>query len=214
MSIQHRQLERMVDNIDSKFKLSPKVKEAMLKVPREVFVPSAMHHNAYNLDALPIGLNQFISSPFTVAKMTEYLESNGCDSVLEIGCGSGYQAAILSKIFRRVFSIERIDKLRREAAERFRTLDIMNVSIRFDDGQNGWEMYAPFDRILFSAAASNISDKLASQLAEGGILVAPMIESNDKQVIKRFIKKNSKLQLLDIKGECSFVLIKNNVENY
>lgn len=207
------QLGRMVEAIDSKFKLSPKVKEAMLFIPREVFVPSAMHHNAYSLDALPIGLNQFISSPFTVAKMTEYLECDGCDSVLEIGCGSGYQAAILSKLFRRVFSIERIDKLRREAAERFKALGIMNVSIRFDDGQNGWGAYAPFDRILFSAAASHIPNKLIDQLIEGGILVAPIIESNNKQVIKRFIKKNSKLHLLDNKGECSFVLVKDSVEN-
>lgn len=207
------QLSRMVDLIDSKFKLSPKVKDAMLKVPREVFVPSVMSHNAYSLDALPIGLNQFISSPFTVAKMTQYLESDGCDSVLEIGCGSGYQAAILSKLFRRVFSIERIDRLKREAAERFKALDIMNVSIRFDDGQNGWEMYSPFDRILFSAATSTISDKLINQLVEGGIIVAPIIESNNKQVIKRFIKRNSRLHLLDSKGECSFVLVKNNVEN-
>ena len=212
MSI-HRQLERMVENIDSKFKLSPKVREAMLEVPREVFVPSSMNHNAYNLDALPIGLKQFISSPFTVAKMTEYLEIDGCDSVLEIGCGSGYQAAILSKLFRRVFSIERIDKLKREAVERFRALNIMNISVKFDDGQSGWEMYAPFDRILFSAATSNITDKLASQLVEGGILVAPIIEKDDKQVIKRFIKKNARLQLLDTKGECSFVLIKDNMEN-
>ena len=146
------QLRRMVDLIDSKFRLSLNVKEAMLRVPREVFVPSAMLHNAYNLDALPIGLNQFISSPFTVAKMTQYLESDGCDSVLEIGCGSGYQAAVLSKLFRRVFSIERIDKLKREAADRFKMLGIMNVSIKFGDGQSGWEMYSPFDRILFSAA--------------------------------------------------------------
>lgn len=207
------QLRRMVDLIDSKFRLSLNVKEAMLRVPREVFVPSAMLHNAYNLDALPIGLNQFISSPFTVAKMTQYLDSDGCDSVLEIGCGSGYQAAVLSKLFRRVFSIERIDKLKREAADRFKMLGIMNVSIKFGDGQSGWEMYSPFDRILFSAATSVISEKLVDQLVEGGIVVAPMIEANNKQVIKRFVKKNSKLHLLDSKGECSFVLVKNNVEN-
>ena len=207
------QLVRMVNNIDSKFRLSPRVKEAMLQVPREIFVPNDINHNAYNLDALPIGLDQFISSPFTVAKMTQYLDSDGCDSVLEIGCGSGYQAAILSKLFRRVFSIERIDRLRREAAQKLRMLGIMNVSIRFNDGQNGWDMYAPFDRILFSAATANIPDKLVNQLAEGGILVAPMIESGDKQVIKRFIKRHARLHLLDTKGECFFVLVKNDVEN-
>ncbi|RAX53852.1 protein-L-isoaspartate O-methyltransferase [Helicobacter sp. 16-1353] len=207
------QLIRMVDSIDSKFKLSHNVKNAMLKTPREIFIPSGMLHIAYNLDAIPLGAKQFISSPFTVAKMTQYLQSDGCDSVLEIGCGSGYQAAVLSKIFRRVFSIERIERLRQEAIERFRILGIMNIHTRFSDGQEGWEKFAPFDRILFSAAVECIPQKIIDQLSDGGILVAPIIESNGNQVIKRFIKKNSRLQILDTKGVCSFVLVKNNVEN-
>lgn len=207
------QLARMVDSIDSKFKLSPKVKNAMLSTPRETFIPSGMMHIAYNLDALPLAAKQFISSPLTVAKMTEYLQSDDCDSVLEIGCGSGYQAAVLSKIFRRVFSIERIERLRLEANERFRMLGIMNVNTRFSDGQDGWERFAPFDRVLFSASISEIPQKIINQLVEGGILVAPIIESNNNQVVKRFIKKNSRLQVLDIKGACSFVLVKNDVES-
>ena len=188
-SLEAAKCQKMSDEIANFVELSPLVYKAFSSTPRTPFVPVSI--NAFKLDAHPIGSNQWISSPLTVAKMTMALEAENCDNILEIGCGSGYQAAILSKLFRRVFSIERIDKLRREAAERFRTLGIMNVSIRFDDGQNGWEMYAPFDRILFSAAASSISNKLANQLAEGGILVAPMIESSGKQIIKRFIKKHS-----------------------
>lgn len=207
------QLMRMVDAIDCKFKLSPNVKNAILNTPREIFIPSGMIHIAYNLDAIPLGAKQFISSPFTVAKMTEYLSSDGCDSVLEIGCGSGYQAAVLSHLFRRVFSVERIDRLRQEAIERFRKLSIMNINTKFGDGQDGWDRFAPFDRILFSAAIEHIPHKISNQLSEGGILVAPIIESSGNQIIKRFIKKNSRLQVLDTKGDCSFVLVKNNVEN-
>lgn len=206
-------LNRMVDSIDSKFKLSLDVKNAMLKIPREEFLPSGMSHISYNLDALPLGAKQFISSPFTVAKMTEYLQTSGCDSVLEIGCGSGYQAAILSCLFRRVFSIERIDRLRQEAIECFRKLSIMNINTKFGDGQEGWERFAPFDRILFSAGIGKIPNKIINQLIDGGILVAPIIQENGTQIITRFIKRSSNLHILDTKGICSFVSVKNDVEN-
>ena len=99
--------KRMADEIDSIFQLSPMVKAAIINTNREKFVPVAMRQHAYRLDALPIGAKQWISSPLTVAKMTEYLEPEGADRVLEIGCGSGYQAAVLSHLFRGVFSIER-----------------------------------------------------------------------------------------------------------
>jgi protein-L-isoaspartate(D-aspartate) O-methyltransferase len=121
--------------------------------------------------------NQWISSPLTVAKMTQYLEIDGIDSVLEIGCGSGYQAAILSKICRRIFTIERIDSLLKEAKNRFKKAKLNNIFTRFDDGQRGWREYAPYDRILFSATAKKIPKILFEQLADGGILLAP-IEQN------------------------------------
>ncbi len=112
--------------------------------------------------------------------MTEYLEPKGADRVLEVGCGSGYQAAVLSHLFRGVFTIERIEPLILEAKSRFRELKISNIHTRTDDGQNGWIQYAPFDRILFSASIDKIPQKLFDQLADGGILVAP-IEKNSKQ---------------------------------
>lgn len=200
----------MVEEIDSRLSLSVRVKEALLSVPREAFVPSDMSRIAYHLDALPIGAEQFISSPLTVAKMSEYLESESCGSVLEIGCGSGYQAAVLSFLFRRVFSIERIERLRREANERFRALKL-NINTRFSDGNEGWEAFAPFERILFSAATHEISPKIAAQLAEGGILVAPIIAKNGAQFIARYVKKRGLLELLDTKGECAFVLVQSDV---
>lgn len=203
----------MVDLIDSKFPLSPHVKNAMLKIPRDVFVPSGISYFAYHINAIPLGASQFISSPLTVAKMTEYLDCKNCDSVLEIGCGSGYQAAILSSLFRRVFSIERIERLRQEAVARFKQLSIMNINTKLGDGKQGWENFAPFDRILFSAGIECIPPKIISQLTDKGILVAPIIQPDNSQIITIFQKNGQNLSIIEKKDECDFVLVKDNIEN-
>ena len=182
----------MVEEIDKRFTLYSHVKEAFMEVNREEFVPKGFGQMAFKLDALPMQQNQWISSPLTVAKMTQHLELKGVDSILEVGCGSGYQAAILSKLCRRVFTIERIDSLLKEAKERFRTEKINNIFTRFDDGQRGWKEYAPYERILFSATATKVPDILFEQLAEGGILLAP-IEEDGLQIITRFYKRNGKI---------------------
>jgi protein-L-isoaspartate(D-aspartate) O-methyltransferase len=189
--------------------LDEDVKKAIALTDREAFVPQGFRHNAYKLDALPIGSNQYISSPLTVAKMTEYLIPRGADRVLEVGCGSGYQAAVLSHLFRGVFTIERIESLILEAKKRFRDLGINNIHTRTDDGQNGWIQYAPYDRILFSATAKEIPAKLFDQLAEDGILVAP-IEKGSKQVITRFIKKGERVIEEELE-DCDFVPVLDGV---
>ena len=181
---------RLAQEIEKKFSISKEVYDAISKTNREAFVPRGFTHNAYKLDALPMGSAQWISSPLTVAKMTEYLKPQGADRVLEVGCGSGYQAAVLSHLFRGVFTIERIESLMIEAKQRFRTLGINNVHTRTDDGQNGWIQYAPYDRILFSATAKEVPQKLFDQLAEGGVLVAPL-QKGSKQVITRFTKRGT-----------------------
>ncbi len=200
----------MADEIQKQFLLSPEIKKAIANTNREAFVPAGFRHNAYKLDALPIGGAQYISSPLTVAKMTEYLFPRGADRVLEIGCGSGYQAAVLSHLFRGVFTIERIEPLILEAKKRFRDLGIHNVHTRTDDGQNGWIKYAPYDRILFSATAKEIPAKLFDQLADGGILVAP-IEKGNKQVITRFMKNGSHIEEEELE-DCDFVPILDGVQ--
>lgn len=189
--------------------LDPAVQRAIALTDREAFVPMGFRHNAYKLDALPIGANQYISSPLTVAKMTEYLIPRGADRVLEVGCGSGYQAAVLSHLFRGVFTIERIESLILEAKKRFRNLNLNNIHTRTDDGQNGWIQYAPYDRILFSATAKQIPAKLFDQLADEGILVAPM-QKEGKQVITRFIKRGERIIEEELE-DCDFVPVLDGV---
>ena len=183
------------------------VLNAISKSQRSLFVPKGFERHAYKLDALPLVADQWISSPLTVAKMTQALTCKGADSVLEIGCGSGYQALILCNLIRRVFSIERVERLAKETKERFKKLGIHNINVRFDDGQNGWRDFAPFDRILFSASIKKVPQKIFDQLATDGILVAP-IESMDKQIITRYTKtpKGIKEEKLD---DCLFVPVKD-----
>ncbi|WP_457746828.1 protein-L-isoaspartate(D-aspartate) O-methyltransferase [Sulfurimonas sp.] len=201
---------RLAQECDARFKLSPEVKNAIASTNREAFVPAGFRHNAYKLDALPIGAAQYISSPLTVAKMTEYLQPQHADKVLEVGCGSGYQAAVLSHLFRGVFTIERIESLMLEAKKRFRSLGVNNIHTRTDDGQNGWIQYAPYDRILFSATAKEVPQKLFEQLRDGGVLVAP-IQQGNKQVITRFTKYGSRIDVQELEV-CDFVPILDGIQ--
>jgi protein-L-isoaspartate(D-aspartate) O-methyltransferase len=201
---------KLAEECHKKFSLSQSVKDAIAKTNREEFVPAGFRHNAYKLDALPLGSAQWISSPLTVAKMTEYLVPKGADRVLEIGCGSGYQAAVLSHLFRGVFTIERIEPLILEAKLKFRKLGLGNVHTKLDDGQNGWVQYAPYDRILFSATAKQIPAKLFEQLRDGGILVAPM-QVGSKQIITRFKKIGGSISKEELE-ECDFVPVLDGIQ--
>lgn len=192
----------MADEIADNVNLSPKLYKAFCETPREIFAPVRTH--AYKLDAQPISGNQWISSPLTVAKMTLALEAENADNILEVGCGSGYQAAILAHLAHRVFSIERIEKLALEAKARFEKIKIRNIHVRYDDGNNGWKSYAPYDRIMLSAATEEVPQNLFNQLKNGGILVAP-VKKNGKQYIVKFQKDiNGNIQE-SVFDECLFV---------
>ena len=168
------------------------VLSALEVIPREKFIPETYRNQAYENIALPIGDNQTISQPYVVAKMTELLEIKNTHKVLEIGTGSGYQCAILSKLARRVYTIERIKNLHDKSLQIFQELNLTNIVSKYDDGNNGWVEQIPFDRIIFTAATSNISNKIFSQIKENGIIVCPII-NNDSQVIMKYKKLNNKL---------------------
>ena len=151
-----------------------KVISAMLNVKRHLFVPLSQRNNAYRDRPLPIGYGQTVSQPFIVAYMTEILNLKGNERVLEIGTGSGYQAAVLSLIAKEVYSIEIIKALAEESAERLKSLGYQNVRVKSGDGYFGWAEYAPFDAIILTAAPKRIPEPLVEQLSAGGSLVAPV----------------------------------------
>ncbi len=154
--------------------LSPRVLEALRRVPRHRFVPEKLRDAAYENRPLPIGYGQTISQPFIVALMTELLDLPENARVLEIGTGSGYQAAILAEIAREVFTVEIIPELGTRAEERLKELGYANVHVRIGDGYFGWEEHAPFDAIMVTAAAPHIPPPLVRQIKPGGKLIVPV----------------------------------------
>ena len=152
----------------------PWVMQALATVPRHEFVPAAEERHAYVNNALPIGHGQTISQPYIVALMTDLLEPQPDDVVLEVGTGSGYQAAVLSQLVRQVYSVEIIPELANEARERLSRLGFGNISIKVGDGSAGWPEHAPFEGIIVTAAAAAVPDALLAQLGNGGRMVIPI----------------------------------------
>ncbi|HCH02535.1 MAG TPA: protein-L-isoaspartate(D-aspartate) O-methyltransferase [Vibrio sp.] len=188
--------DQLVSILQHKGIKDPQLLEVMRSLPREYFLSEAMRHQAYDNNALPIGAGQTISQPYIVAKMTELLNLKPNSRVLEVGTGSGYQTAVLSKMVDHVYSIERIKSLQWDAKRRLKHLDIYNVSTKHGDGWQGWPSKGPFDAIIVTAAASHHPQALVDQLAEGGVLVVP-IGDEHQELIKIERKK----------GECVSTLV-------
>jgi protein-L-isoaspartate(D-aspartate) O-methyltransferase len=170
------------------------VLEAMKKVPRHLFVPAEYEEDAYNDYPLPIGYGQTISQPYIVAYMTEALRPGSKKKALEIGTGSGYQAAILAEICAKVYTIEIVPELAKEAAERVKKLGYRNIISKYGDGYRGWPEYAPFDLIMITAAPEKIPQPLLDQLAEGGRLIVPVGAPFAVQELILVVKKNGKTE--------------------
>lgn len=170
-----RTRERLVARLQAKGITNPDVLEAIRRVPRHLFIDEALSHRAYEDDALPIGSKQTISQPYIVARMTEAILRDGIpEKVLEIGTGSGYQAAILAQLVPRVFSVERIRTLLVEAKKLFRLLRLRNIIAKHADGTLGWPQSGPYDAIVVTAAPAEVPVELLEQLAPGGRMVIPV----------------------------------------
>lgn len=176
-----------------------RVLTAFRKVPRHLFVKDHLRAQAYGDHALPIGSAQTISQPYIVARMTEMLEVGPTHSVLEIGTGSGYQTAILAQLARRVYSLERIAELAREAIPRMRQLGLDNVKIQVFDGTVGWSEWAPYDRILVTAGAPKVPEPLLEQLAPGGVLLIPEGQLKEQRLVA--YRKSARGGIRRIEGE-------------
>ena len=165
---------KLTRNLIGRSAFDDRVMQAMREVPRHEFVPIAARHEAYYNGPLPIGHGQTISQPYIVALMTDLLEPNAEDVVLEIGTGSGYQAAVLSRVVKQVYSLEIIEALSLQAAETLQRLGYNNVKCRVGDGYDGWSEQAPYDGILVTAASPHIPQPLIDQLKPGARLVIPV----------------------------------------
>ena len=176
---------RLIMELRSQGVSDTEVLSAMERVPRELFVPEAFQDQAYENIALPIGAGQTISQPKIVAEMTSALELGPRLKVLEVGTGSGYQAAVLAHLCRRLYTVERHRTLADEAETRFAQLRLSNIVIQVGDGSEGWPAQAPFDRIIVTAQAVMLPDILLAQLREGGVMILPIVEKGHGQKVVR-----------------------------
>jgi protein-L-isoaspartate(D-aspartate) O-methyltransferase len=185
----------VADQIESRGISNPSVLKAMREVPRHLFVPPEYINDAYGDYPLPISHGQTISQPYIVAYMTQYVNPSRNKKALEIGTGSGYQAAVLAEIVDKVYTIEIVDELAREADSKLKMMGYTNIMVRSGDGYGGWPEYAPFDIIIVTAAADKIPEPLIEQLADGGRLVIPVGKPNGIQELKLVTKKRGKIQI-------------------
>ena len=174
------------------------------RLPRELFIPQAFRDQIYEDTALPIGCHQTLSAPIVVGRMTQALELGERMKVLEVGTGSGYHAAVLSKLCRRVYTIERYRELLEEASRRFAELGITNITWKIGDGTLGWPEQAPFERIIVTAAATDVPPVLADQLAIGGMMVVPVDDGVGDPRLLRVRRDQSGLDTEDL-GPIRFV---------
>ena len=180
-----------------------RVLRAMEAVPRHQFVPRLLHHRAHQDCALPIGFGQTISKPFTVGLMTCLLELKGHERVLEIGTGSGYQAAVLAALCREVVTIERVAPLARRSQQLLAGLGLANVEVRADDGRDGAPDRAPFDAIVVTACAPHLPTALVSQLVDGGFLLLP-VDKGREQILYRYQRRGNEV-VIERSLSCRFV---------
>ena len=184
-----RTRERLISRLREKGIVDMRVLDVILATPRHLFLDEALAHRAYEDTSLPIGFNQTISQPYTVARMTEALLAGGpLQSVLEVGTGSGYQTAVLAQLVEQLYSVERIRPLQEKARSRLQRLKLYNVMLRHSDGGMGWPEKGPFDGILVTAAPAEVPQELLEQLAPGGRLVIPV--GGDLQQLKLVIRNS------------------------
>jgi protein-L-isoaspartate(D-aspartate) O-methyltransferase len=205
-----RTRDRLVNRLREQGVVNELVLDVMRNLPRHLFVDEAISHRAYEDTALPIGYSQTISQPYTVAHMTQCLLDNGVansgspNSVLEIGTGCGYQTAVLASIFPQVYSVERIETLHKQAKKRLFDLKVYNVQLRHTDGNMGWPNQSyQFDRIIMTAACSEVPEALTQQLANNGIMLFPFDDGNDQTLVQ--ITKTPKGLVSEALEKVSFV---------
>ena len=201
------------EQIEARGIVDSRVLEAMLRVPRHEYVPLEYRAFAYSDTPLPIGLEQTISQPYIVALMTELIQPEAGDRLLEVGTGSGYQAAVAAELVSEVYSIEIIPELARSAADRLERLGVSNVLVREGDGYLGWPEQSPFDGILVTAGAGDIPEPLVEQLSPGSRMIIPVGDSSSVQILKVIEKlSEGEVEIRDV-APVRFVPLRRNYRN-
>ncbi len=192
-----RTRDRMISRLIEQGITDERVLKVMQSTPRHIFVDEALASRAYEDTALPIGYNQTISQPYIVARMTELLleNKNSFNKVLEIGTGCGYQTAILANLVDEVYSVERILPLQKKAKSHTELLKLNNIRYSYSDGSWGWQDYAPYDGILVAAAPNQVPEALLQQLAVDGVMVIPVADPDDGQVLQRITRTENNFQV-------------------
>jgi protein-L-isoaspartate(D-aspartate) O-methyltransferase len=207
-----QQRKNMVDVVKRYGIRDERVLDALMKVPRHLFIPENVRDNAYDDSPLPIGCGQTISQPYIVALMSELMELKGNERVLEIGTGSGYQAAILSLLANEVYTIELIEAHSHNAAERLKQLGYQNVKVRCGDGYEGWEEFAPYDAVMVTCGAPSLPQPLVEQTKSGGKIVIPLGEPHNTLQLIRFIKRYDGSLDREYHGGVLFVPMRGKIE--
>ncbi|MFG6177103.1 protein-L-isoaspartate(D-aspartate) O-methyltransferase [Halomonas sp. THAF12] len=189
-----RTRDRMADRLARQGIADRRVLEVMASEPRHLFLDEALAHRAYEDTSLPIGHGQTLSQPWIVARMTELVLEEAPGRVLEIGTGSGYQTLVLARLVTELWSVERINALHRRAGERLRLLAVHNARLRLADGGHGWPEAAPFEVILLTACASTLPEPLLAQLADGGVLIAPLASRDGDQWLVRVRRQGDRFE--------------------
>ncbi len=203
--------ERMVrEHVYNRGIRDPRVLEAMLRVPRHLFIGRDAGIEAYADHSYPIGFQQTMSQPYMVAYLTEELRLSGEETVLEIGTGSGYHTAVLASLAKHVATVERVPELGERAQTTLRDLLFSNVDIKVDDGWKGWPEKGPYDRVLLTAAAQQVPRTLLAQLSDAGFLLGPVVRADGKQEIVRLIRRGGKVEIERL-IECTFVPLVRDV---
>jgi len=204
-------LQKMINQLTYHISLNSEMKNILSVVDRGLFSPSYSKHLSYTLDAIYMGNGRWIQSPLTVAKIVQNLELKKSDKVLEIGCGSGYQAAILSKMCQKVVTMDNDSMVLNQAQKYFEILNIDNAHTIFAFGEEDWEPQETFDRIVFSLSVEEVPNIYFYKLAENGIIIVPLKVRDNYQVLTKYHKKNGVISIESIE-QCSFISMSNIIE--